>query len=98
MSNTSRKALAGLVALLGGGYHVYTTYFQAPGPIVTAAPPPPAPAPTPDPAANASGKSVRDVVGEYLATRPTPEAMLAKAPRRTAKSAEDAEAEEVAAA
>lgn len=70
-----------LVALLGGGYHVYTTYFQNPEPVVATAPPAPAPAPAPAPvpAANAPGKSVRDIVGEYLATKPTPEAMLAKA-------------------
>jgi hypothetical protein len=68
-----------LVAIAGGGYHVYTTYFQRPGPLVAAAPPAPPPAPAPVPAAGAPGKSVRDIVGEYLATRPTPEAMLAKA-------------------
>jgi hypothetical protein len=70
-----------LVAIAGGGYHVYTTYFQKPEPVVAAAPPAPAPtpAPTPVPAASAPGKSVRDIVGEYLATKPTPEAMLAKA-------------------
>jgi Sel1 repeat len=66
-----------LVALLGGGYHVYTTYFQKPAPVIAAAPPTPAPAPVP--AASAPGKSVRDIVGEYFATKPTPEAMLAKA-------------------
>jgi len=67
------------VALLGGGYHVYTTYFEKPEPVVAAATPAPTPAPAPVPAASAPGKSVRDIVGEYLATRPTPEAMLAKA-------------------
>ncbi|HYI05336.1 MAG TPA: hypothetical protein VD858_10630 [Reyranella sp.] len=67
------------VALLGGGYHVYTTYFEKPEPVVAAATPTPAPSPAPVPAANAPGKSVRDIVGEYLATKPTPEAMLAKA-------------------
>jgi hypothetical protein len=70
-------AALALVALVGGGYHVYTTYFQKPQPVVAAATPAPAPAPVP--AASAPGKSVRDVVGEYLATKPTPEAMLAKA-------------------
>jgi hypothetical protein len=65
------------VALVGGGYHVYTTYFQNPEPVVAASTPAPAPAPVP--AASAPGKSVRDIVGEYLATKPTPEAMLAKA-------------------
>ena len=38
-------------------------------------------------AASAPGKSVRDIVGEYLATKPTPEAMLAKA-RDYAKAGE----------
>ena len=76
-----------LVALLGGGYHVYTTYFQKPAPVVAAATPTPAPTPAPVPAASAPGKSVRDVVGEYFATKPTPEAMLAKA-RDHAKAGE----------
>jgi hypothetical protein len=78
-----------LVAIAGGGYHVYTTYFQKPEPVVAAAPaaPTPAPPPAPVPAASAPGKSVRDVVGEYLATKPTPEAMLAKA-RDYAKAGE----------
>jgi TPR repeat protein len=77
-----------LVAIAGGFYHVYTTYFQKPAPLVagapaapTAVPPPPVQAPS------APGKSVRDIVGEYLATRPTPEAMLAKA-RDYAKAGE----------
>ena len=68
-----------IVALAGGGYHVYTTYFQKPEPVVAAATPAPTPAPAPVPAASGPGKSVRDIVGEYLATKPTPEAMLAKA-------------------
>ena len=72
-----------LVALVGGGYHVYTTYFQKRAPVVAAA----TPAPAPVPAVSAPGKSVRDIVGEYLATRPTPEAMLAKA-RDYAKAGE----------
>lgn len=74
-----------LVALAGGGYHVYTTYFQKPAPVVVAATPTPTPAPVPT--ANAPGKTVRDIVGEYLATKPTPEAMLAKA-RDYAKAGE----------
>jgi hypothetical protein len=78
-----------LVALAGGGYHVYTTYFQKPAPVVAAATPTPAPAPVP--AATAAGKSVRDIVGEYFATKPTPEAMLAKA-RDYAKAGEMAAA------
>jgi hypothetical protein len=87
---TERSSRAGwliaalvLVALVGGGYHVYTTYFQKPPPVVAAA----TPAPAPVPAASAPGKSVRDIVGEYLATKPTPEAMLAKA-RDYAKAGE----------
>ena len=76
-----------VVALLGGGYHVYTTYFQKPAPVVAAATPAPTPTPAPAPAASTPGKSVRDIVGEYLATKPTPEAMLAKA-RDYAKAGE----------
>ena len=53
-----------LVLLAGGGFHVWATYFQKPDVPVPAA---------------AGPKSVRGMVGEYLATRPTPEAMLAKA-------------------
>jgi hypothetical protein len=71
-----------LVALVGGGYHLYTTYFQRPGAAVVLTTPPPAPV-----AASVPGKTVRDIVGEYLATKPTPEAMLAKA-RDYAKAGE----------
>jgi hypothetical protein len=67
-----------LLAVAGGGYHVYTTYFQKPAPETATAPPPTPPAPVPSVAA-APPKSVRDVVEEYFATKPTPEAMLAKA-------------------
>ncbi len=45
----------------------------------------PAPTPLQPPAAQPPAKSVRETVAEYLATKPTPEAMLAKAqtsPRR----------------
>ncbi len=66
-----------LVALAGAGYYAYTTYVQKEEPVVAAAP---APAPTVAPVPlGAVKKSVRDIVGEYLATKPTPEAMLAKA-------------------
>lgn len=68
-----------LVALAGGGYHVWATYFQKPdGPLVVAPTPP---APTPSTATAATGpKTARDLVGEYFASKPapTPEAMLAK--------------------
>jgi len=68
-----------LVAIAGGGYYAYMTYFQKQAePAVAEAPSAPA-APTPTPNLGAAKKSVRDVVGEYLATKPTPEAMLAKA-------------------
>jgi hypothetical protein len=67
------------VAVVGVGYHLYASFFGQPEPAVAGAPPAPAPAPAPVAAAGAPGKSVRDIVGEYLATRPTPEAMLAKA-------------------
>jgi Sel1 repeat len=67
-------ALAVLVILAGGGYWAYTNYFvkQWPEILGTTQPTPPAPA------ADASTKTVRDMVAEYLATKPTPEAMLAK--------------------
>jgi hypothetical protein len=69
-----------LLALAGGGYYAYATYFQKrPVPAVAAAPPSPPAAPAAAEAADTSVKSVRDRVGEYLATRPTPEAMLVKA-------------------
>ena len=66
-----------LVLLAGGGYHVWATYLQKPDAPAAATP---APGPTQATAAAATGgaKSVRDIVGEYLATKPTPEAMLAK--------------------
>ena len=70
------------VAVVGVGYHLYTSFFDRSEPVV-AATPTPAPAPT----RSAPGKSVRDIVGEYLATKPTPEAMLAKA-RDYAKAGE----------
>jgi hypothetical protein len=67
-----------LLAIAGGGYHVYTTYFQKPEPEVAAAPPATPPVPTPAPSGEPA-KSAREVVDEYLATKPAPEALLAKA-------------------
>jgi Sel1 repeat-containing protein len=64
-----------LLAIAGGGYYAYTTYFHKEAPSAIAG----TPSPTAPVAADASDKSVRDRVGEYLATKPTPEAMLAKA-------------------
>jgi hypothetical protein len=66
-----------LLAIAGGGYYAYTTYFHKEAPTVAGTPSPSAsPAAV---AADGSAKSVRDRVDEYLATKPTPEAMLAKA-------------------
>jgi hypothetical protein len=67
-------AAAILLLLAGGGYYAYTNYFQKnwPETLATAPPAPPAAA------AEAPKKTVRDMVAEYLATKPTPEAMLAK--------------------
>ncbi|MCW5738256.1 MAG: sel1 repeat family protein [Enhydrobacter sp.] len=63
-----------LLLLAGGGYFAYTNYFQEHENAVAAAAPP-ATSPTP---AGESKKSVRETVGAYLATNPTPEAMVAK--------------------
>ena len=64
------------VVIAGGAYYGYRTFFgKGSEPAV-------ATAPTPPTAVSPSGgtqKTVRDRVGEYLATKPTPEAMLAKA-------------------
>jgi hypothetical protein len=80
--------IAAVIVLLlaGGGYYAYTNYIQPHDEEVLAStestatpaptqPTPPAEAPTPI----APKKSIRETVGEYLATNPTPEAMLAKA-------------------
>jgi TPR repeat protein len=70
-----------LLALAGGGYFAYTNYFQKHGDEVAAAVPAPTnPSPTPATTveAEAPRKSVRETVGDYLATSPAPEAMLAK--------------------
>ncbi|WP_421996748.1 hypothetical protein [Reyranella sp.] len=81
-----------LLALAGGGYYAYLTYYK---PAETVAETPPAaPSPTVDlkTAEGApAGKSVRAVVADYLATKPTPEAMLAKA-RDFAKAGDGAAA------
>jgi hypothetical protein len=70
-----------LLVIAGGGYYAYRTYFQKPPQTSVAAG-----GSGGTPATNDTAqKSVRDRVGEYLATKPTPEAMLAKA-REFAKS------------
>ncbi len=62
--------IAAVLVLLavGGGYYYWTNHLHPPEPVVVAAAPPPPPA-----------KSVRETVTEYLATKPTPDAMLARA-------------------
>jgi len=67
-------AAAVLVILAGGGYWAYTNYFLKQWPEVLGTTQPTPSAPT----ADASTKTVRDMVADYLATKPTPEAMLAK--------------------
>jgi hypothetical protein len=67
-------AVALLVILAGGGYWAYTNYFLKQWPeILGTTQPTPA-----TPTAETSRKTVRDMVADYLATKPTPEAMLAK--------------------
>lgn len=70
-----------LIVVAGGGYYVYATYFQKNGAQVAATAPSTntasEPAATAAPAATPT-KSVRDTVAEYLATKPSSEAMLAK--------------------
>ncbi|MGD9880711.1 tetratricopeptide repeat protein [Reyranella sp.] len=86
--------IAAVVAVLlaGGGYYVYTNHIAPPpddGPVAAA---PTAPAPTvPMAPGTPPKKSVREVVGEFFSTRPTSEAMLAKA-RNYAKSGDTAAA------
>lgn len=72
--------IAAVLVLLavGGGYYYWTNHLHPPEPVVAAAPTP-APTPLQPPAAQQPAKSVRETVAEYLATKPTPEAMLAKA-------------------
>lgn len=77
-----------LLVLGGAGYYAWATYLQPAAPdTAEAAAPPASPAPTATAARTAPASTVRDVVAGYLATRPTPEAMLAKA-RDYAKAGE----------
>jgi TPR repeat protein len=55
------------------------TYFQKEAGQAVAEAPSATPTPAPVPDSGAARKSMRDRVGEYLATKPTPEATLAKA-------------------
>lgn len=63
--------IAAVLVLLavGGGYYYWTNHLHPPEPVVATAPP----------AAQPPAKSVRETVAEYLATKPAPDAMLAKA-------------------
>jgi hypothetical protein len=74
-----------LVAAASAGYWAYTNYFQkmtaeqaANAPSAAAPDSGSAPAPTAAVAAEPPRKSIRETVGEYLAGKPTPDAMLAK--------------------
>jgi hypothetical protein len=85
-SGRARWMIAAVIVLLlaGAGYYAYTNFIEPPPQevVASAAPPPTATettAPsltTPTPAA--PKKSVRETVAEYLATNPTPDAMVAK--------------------
>lgn len=72
--------IAAVVLLLlgGGGYYYWTNHLHPPEPVVASARPP-APTPLPPPVPPPPAKSVRETVAAYLATKPAPEAMLAKA-------------------
>ncbi len=63
-----------LVLLAGGGYWIYTNYFLKKWPEALATTPAAPTAPT----GEVTKKTVRESVADYLATKPTPEAMLAK--------------------
>lgn len=67
-----------LLALAGGGYFAYTNYFQKHEDEVAAAPSAPTSSAPTLAATDSPRKSVRETVGEYLATNPAPDAMLAK--------------------
>ncbi len=74
-----------LLAVFGVGHYVYTVHFQKEPEQAAAPPAPPAAAPTPE--APPPKKSAREVVGEFMGTRPTPDAMLTKG-REFAKAGE----------
>jgi hypothetical protein len=93
-SRTPAWAISVLVilALTGAGYYAYERYLlgnEADTTPVAAAPAPTAPAVAT--ASPPSGKSIRDTMAEYFATKPTPEAMLAKG-REYAQAGQTSEA------
>ncbi len=65
-SGATRWMIAAVLVLLavGVGYYYWTNHLHPPEPVVAAAPP---------------AKSVRETVAEFVATKPAPDAMLAKA-------------------
>ncbi|MDI1288010.1 MAG: tetratricopeptide repeat protein [Reyranella sp.] len=64
-----------LLLIVGGAGYGYYYYFELHPQDVVATAPPPAPPATPG---EPPRKSVRDTIADYLATKPTPEAVLAK--------------------
>jgi hypothetical protein len=83
IASWAMTALA-LIIVAAGGYYVYAAYFEKKDgtQVATAGPPPRTDAQPPTaPAATspeAPKKSIRDTVADYLATKPTAEAILAK--------------------
>ncbi|SKA13370.1 Sel1 repeat-containing protein [Enhydrobacter aerosaccus] len=73
-------AVVVIAAAGGAGYYAYRTYFEKGGNQEVAANngAPASPTPVPAKTAEPPQKSIRDTVAEYLATKPTPEAMVAK--------------------
>ena len=73
-------AALALLAVVGGGYYVWTNHINPPPTETVAdAPPGPATASAASPMPSPPKKSVRETVAEYLATKPQPDAVLAKA-------------------
>jgi len=69
---------AGLLVLIGGAFYAWRHYHQEVSEVVAAASPPTAAEPA-TAAPQPPKKSIRESVAEYLATKPAPDAMLAKA-------------------
>jgi hypothetical protein len=82
-SNAGTWALTGLLLLLLAGGAYYWQFMRPAEPLVAAAPA----VPPPGAEAGLPVKSIRQVVAEYIATKPAPDAMLAKG-REFAKSGE----------
>jgi hypothetical protein len=82
-----------ILALTGAGYYAYERYFpdNEAGTTPVAAAPTPAPPAAVATASPPPAKSIRDTMAEYFATKPTPEAMLAKG-REYAQAGQTSEA------